>query len=170
MPKQKAPHITKSATDSPINLDAHIQAAAKVVLGEPVRAIAREHDIGQNQLRRAATICGISVEDFRERVRGKTQEILDQLADTLPEAITALRPMDRFIAYGITMDKYRDLTGGTVPASVHITNVQINGSNRSDALAALTGSRKAVKALEAHQESQGDTLDAEATTSLKDQG
>lgn len=135
-----------SVTDDPANLEAYIQAATREVLGEPVRAVAMEQGMVREQARRVGTICGASIEEFREKVRGKAQEVLDLLGERMPKMVESLKPMETFVAYGITMDKYRDLTGGTAPTSVHVTNIQVNGASRGEAMAMLTGARNSPQA------------------------
>lgn len=108
-------------------------------------AIGRETGIGHNQARRIGTICGQSIEEFREQARTNAQRILALIDEMALEDIHLLKPMERQITYGIRMDKYRDLTGGNAPTSVHVTNIQVNGANRSEALALLTGARSSLQ-------------------------
>jgi hypothetical protein len=134
-----------SAYDIEANYEAYVRAATLEIVGEPVRAVARETGIEHNQARRVGTICGKSIEEFREHSRRNMQMILDLLHQRLPDLVGKLKPMEAFVATGIMSDKFRDATGGTAPTSVHITNIEVNGASRSDALAALTGARKVIE-------------------------
>jgi hypothetical protein len=131
-----------SLTDDPINLDTYIAAASKIVIGQPKMAVAMETGLVREQARRVGTICGISVEEFREHVRIKGQEVLAKIEEMALADIEALSPMQRQITYGIRMDKYRDITGGTPPTVVHQTNIQVNGADRQTMMNALKGGAK----------------------------
>jgi len=133
-----------AAYDIDANYEAYVHAATLEIIGDPVRAVARDSGIGHNQARRVGTICGKSIEEFREHARRNKQLIMDLIDQRLPELVGKLKPMEAFVAAGIMADKYRDMTGGTAPTSVHITNIQVNGTSRDEALAALTGTRKAL--------------------------
>ena len=132
-----------SPYDIEANYEAYVRAATLEIIGEPVRAVARETGIEHNQSRRVGTICGKSIEEFREHARRNKQLIMDLIDQRLPDLVAKLKPMEAFIASGIMADKYRDMTGGAAPSAVHITNIQVNGASRNEAMNILSGAKRA---------------------------
>ena len=128
-----------SALDHVLNLGTYRENAIRQVLGQPQHQVARETALGEAQSRRVGTICGMEITDFREMIRRTGQAVLAEIEATAIEDIRAMKPFQRQLVYGIRMDKYRDLTGGNAPTTVHQTNIQINGADRATALAALSG-------------------------------
>ena len=134
--------VPASQYDIEANYAAYVRAATLEIIGEPVCAVARDTNIDHRQSRRVGTICGRSIEEFREHARRNKQLIMDLIDQRLPELVGKLKPMEAFIAAGIMADKYRDMTGGAAPSAIHITNIQVNGASRNEAVSILSGVRK----------------------------
>lgn len=99
----------------------------------------------EHQSAQLARLVGMPPEVFREQVAARLQAILDRLSARLFEEVDKLKPESLAINFGILSDKYLMLRGLSSPTTINQTNIQINGVDRSQAMAQLGNTRSQPK-------------------------
>jgi hypothetical protein len=120
------------------------QGGPPVTKGDAIQAQRREElGISERAAEWVRKSCGLAPEEFRARLAERMEAVIAQIIVRLEERVGDMAPRDLPFAFGILNDHLMKTRGFGAPITLHQTNIQIQGMDRTNALAMITGKRSA---------------------------
>lgn len=148
MPRiRKDGQLDRRAETAPLNAvkvldpEQSFRAGLLAEAGNGRRIIEGGTNLTEHQAAQLSRLVGMPADQFREQLAARFQAILDLLSARLFESIDQLAPKELAVNIGILTDKYSLLRGISAPTTINQTNIQINGVDRSQAMAQLGNTR-----------------------------
>lgn len=121
-----------------------LQAATEVVLGSTESEAAKRIKVRHESVAKMRQLTSMSNIEFSDRLASNLDNICDLLTERLRDEVENMPITHLSISFGILNEHRMKLRGQSTPAASHVTNIQINGVDRSSALALLGPSGKAL--------------------------
>jgi hypothetical protein len=128
-----------------IKPDDLIEAAQRVIAGTSEERMRCDFSLSHAQAKFLMATAGLTAEEFRDRLAARMENAISLCLARILESVNEFELRDLSVTFGILNDHLLKMRGYNTPSIINQTNIQINGMERSAAMAMLSGKGNMLK-------------------------